>query len=196
MKNETKQKLLESLNKTAIKCGTIKKPNMAMLFVAIILAFLLAAYFSVQHFGFRINLTNSMKEGIYKVDDSAPIMRGSTVEVCLPLNIAKRAFDRGYIGKGRCDSGYTPLVKKVIAIPQDTVSIYSNGMVVNNKFYSAPQSKVDSKGRVLRAKTIHDKAINGYLVYGSNNLKKSWDSRYFGVLPRANIMGVVRYEAL
>jgi conjugative transfer signal peptidase TraF len=166
--------------------------GLAILFKIIklaIIAFAIAliALYGIFFFGFRLNISSSMPIGIYKLQSSSDFKKGDLVEVCLPANLAKYGFDRGYISKGSCSNGYAPLIKEVIATPNDYVVMNQAGITVNKVFYDFKQQQFDSQNRALTPQNI-DQKIAGFLLIG-NNSKNSWDSRYFGVIDSSNING-------
>jgi conjugative transfer signal peptidase TraF len=153
----------------------------------IILGITLIALYGSYFCGFRFNISSSMPIGIYKIQPSSDFKKGDLVAVCLPKNLAKYGFDRGYISKGSCSSGYAPLIKEVIATPNDYVVMNQAGITVNKVFYDFKQQQFDSQNRSLTPQNI-DQKIAGFLLIG-NNSKNSWDSRYFGVIDSSNING-------
>ncbi len=149
----------------------------------VILALLYLLYF----YGYRINTSPSIPRGIYKLEITRQLKQGDLVEICLSDDLAQYAFDRGYISKGSCSNGYAPLIKEILAIPNDYVVINKKGIKVNNVFYNLKSQKLDNKNRILTPQTINQK-IDGYLLVGTNS-KDSWDSRYFGVIKSKDIKG-------
>lgn len=81
-------------------------------------------------FGFRLNLTESLPRGIYRTTGEAP-RRGSIVVVCLPLDAAELARERGYLGPGSCPGGVRGLGKVVLAMGDDFVTHRADGTRVN-----------------------------------------------------------------
>ena len=156
--------------------------------VSIVIAIPMSFYMLYQQ-GYRINITPSIPRGIYKVEETKKFKTNDLVMVCLPNKVAKYANARGYIFKGSCDNGYSPLIKEIIAVPNDFVKMNKNGVTVNGKFYNLKQQLLDSHGRFLEPKTINQK-IQGYLLIGYNS-PNSWDSRYFGTVQSKDIQGVM-----
>src|SRR5690349_11619406 len=83
--------------------------------------------------GIRINHTPSLPMGIWGIEPlHGQPQQGQIVSVCPPdTDILRKARDRGYVSWGRCPGGYEPMLKPVIAIPGDVVSITARGVTVN-----------------------------------------------------------------
>ncbi len=140
--------------------------------------------------GYRINLTSSMLKGIYQIQHDKDIQRDDLVSVCLPTKIAKYAHSRGYLANGSCSNGYVPIIKQILAIPNDKVIMNTNGIEVNDKYFNYKQEQADHLNRPLNPKNIN-KNIDGYLLIGTNS-NDSWDSRYFGEVSKQDIMNVLK----
>ncbi len=138
-------------------------------------------------FGFRINLSSSMPIGIY-YRTGGMLDRGSWVEVCLSDEIADYGIEHDFIKHGICSNGSMPIFKEVIALPGNIVHYKDDYIRVGNKEYFAPQSP--------KIKTwVHQNKNHlslGYWLYGNNNPRGSWDSRYFGGVWKSQIKGVYR----
>lgn len=77
-------------------------------------------------------------------------------------------------------------IKRIIGLPGDQVMIrdgkvYINGKLLPEPYVPAENRSIDEYG----PKTI---PANSYLVMGDNR-KHSWDGRYWGFVPRKNIIG-------
>jgi signal peptidase I len=92
-------------------------------------------------------------------------------------------------------------LKRVIALPMETISLTLTGIVVNgtnlslpislsNVVYCAPEklTPAQAKGLIGFPYTV---SPNHYFVVG-DNWTNSLDSRYYGAVPRTNIFGKVR----
>jgi conjugative transfer signal peptidase TraF len=145
--------------------------------------------------GIRVNLTGSIPVGIYQVmRDPAALKRGDIVLVCLPEASAHLAHARGYIpGGGSCAETTVPVGKIVMALPGDTVVVASTGLSVNGRGVAHSRSRDrDRNGRSLpRVESGQRVVAPGSLwLVGESSL--SFDSRYIGPVPVANVISRVR----
>jgi conjugative transfer signal peptidase TraF len=143
--------------------------------------------FTTHYFGILINVTPSMKLGFYGKSTSL-IHRGDTVAFFLADPYKTIGLDKLYIEKGRKCNGADPLIKEVIAIPGDHVILNNDTIQVNGAQYFYRTSHMDSEGRALDIYPRGDYPnTTGYWMlgtYGGN----SWDSRYWGPIPRDRIL--------
>jgi conjugative transfer signal peptidase TraF len=124
---------------------------------------------------------------------SAAPQRGDLVVVCLPPPIAQWGRARGYLAGGSCSSGIEPVVKQLGAIPGDTLAIYQSFVVVNGVRYPHSQTApADSHERPLPHVAWGERQVASGEVwlFGFNN-RRSWDGRYFGPVPSADVAGVL-----
>jgi len=145
-------------------------------------------------FHLKLNLTASMPIGWYQRISDRPIRRSDLVAVCLPSNVANEGLRRHYVLAGHCAAGTIPLLKQVIAIPQDTVRLSNDTICVNRVCYFAPFQRVDHAGKRPKKWLINGvfSNIQTYWLYGTHDLRDSWDSRYFGGVSRTAIHGIYR----
>lgn len=136
--------------------------------------------------GVRINFSPSMKQGIYFVVRKN-LEKGDLVVIC-----EEKA--RIFLKKKDSVCGYEELLKRVVAIPGDEVSIDKKGIWVNNKFIEN-SLKVNfniSNDLFTNILLNNYKLKKGeYLVLGDSEY--SWDSRYFGVIEDKNIKEIVEF---
>ncbi len=170
------------------------KNRFALYFLAVTVLVLLGLYLVIKTFGLRLNLSDSMPMGLYVVDKNTRITRGALVEVCLSSDILSEGIAKGYIDqKGICPDGAGSIIKEVIALPVDHVSLTNSKIVVNKTAYSAPVHDLSLSGiAITRFVKSGDSQVYGYWLYGSNNTDYSWDSRYFGAVQASNIIHVLR----
>jgi conjugative transfer signal peptidase TraF len=143
--------------------------------------------------GIRINTTHSIPLGMYKLVKQ-PATKGAYVIFCPPVNpLFNEAFKRGYFPAGFCPGNYGRMMKIIMAEGGDKITISGDGVYVNGELL--PHSKPfeqDSLGRVLPQFTIVNHFLRkGDLLLMTNTIDNSFDSRYFGVLPREQIESVI-----
>lgn len=143
--------------------------------------------------GFRFNLTRSLPVGVYRVTTETA-GRGAIVNVCLPLEVAKFARERGYLGPGPCEGGVRPLGKAVLALEGDVVTLQSGGIRVNGAV--VPRSATvprDSRGRPLPHYPWGEYRLRaGQIWLFSPYRPNSYDSRYFGPVRLDDIVSVLK----
>jgi len=150
--------------------------------------------FSGWLFRVRITLTDSAAPaGIYRLS-AAPIGRGALVAACLPAAIARTGLTRGYLREGDCPAGAEPVAKEIGALPGDELQIEPGFVAVNGvKFPNSQTAARDSAGRPLAhvLSGAYQVGAGEVWLFGFNN-RRSWDARYFGPIPMANLRGVLR----
>lgn len=143
--------------------------------------------------GARINTTRSIPVGLYWVS-SAAVEKGAYVLFCPPqVQVFDEARARGYIGAGFCPGGYGYMMKRVIAAKDDDVAVSDEGVRVNGVLLplSAPRA-VDAGGRSLpRFQADRYTLGAAELLLMSDVSGISFDGRYFGPIPRAQVRTVV-----
>lgn len=161
---------------------------------AVVAGVILAVLAASAAAGVRVNLTPSMPRGLWWVVD-APISRGTVVVACLPDQAGTReAARRGYLRAGSCPGGTEPLVKPLAAIAGDVVTVTKRGLAVNSVPLpgTAPLAE-DETGRALQAVPAGSyRVAAGEVWLLSGHDPRSYDSRYFGAVPAANVQGVAR----
>jgi conjugative transfer signal peptidase TraF len=157
----------------------------------------MGAFVIAYDLGYRINRTNSLPRGIYRVIDKQP-ERGDIVSFwpdgSEPFRIAR---ERHYIIPGRYlnrgDGGYDALMKKLMALPGDVVSVTDDGVFVNGELI--PNSKPferDNLGDPLPVFRLHDYTLReNEVLFISDHLPRSYDARYFGVQDKKQILDVL-----
>jgi conjugative transfer signal peptidase TraF len=137
----------------------------------------------------RVNWTASMPRGLYQRID--PVLeRDAWVAICLEGEAAHIAEARGYVIRGTCPSGLTPIFKRVAAVPGDRVALSPAGVRINGEPVAASGLKpIDSRGRPLEHASEGELVLadGRYFVLGMN-AEQSWDSRYFGAVSAQQII--------
>ena len=157
-------------------------------------AILVAGLAGADLAGLRLNVTPSMPVGLWRmVPDRAPLRRGEIVVVCLPDTAPARVgAARGYIPSGSCPSGSEPLFKPIAATAGDVVAVSAAGVAVNGQaVHDTAQLARDSAGRPLIAVAAGAYPVAPKEVWLlSGHDPRSFDSRYFGPVPEANVQGL------
>lgn len=116
---------------------------------------------------------------------------GQLVLACLPRRIAAMAQERGYIGTGDCPDGREPVLKRIAAVPGNIVMLTPWGMWVNDiPVENFALLSSDSHGREMHGIAMGQYQVkpgNYWLI--ANNVKSSFDSRYFGAVDATALIG-------
>lgn len=142
--------------------------------------------------GYRVNLTPSEPIGLWRIVSlDRPPVAGDRIFICPPKRPdMEQAAQRGYLRSGLCRSGYAPLIKSVAAIGGQHVEI---GRSVNIDRILLPHSALaisDGKGRALAH--YEGGVVQEGFVFLHSDFAGSYDSRYFGPIPAAGILGLAR----
>ncbi len=140
--------------------------------------------------GFRFVISPSVPVGIWFVHHG-PIVRGAYVSACLPERIAAIGLRAGYLQRGPC-SGALAVMKRVVALGGDRVALESAGLSVNGRL--VPGSRrlpTDTLGRpVAGIVALQPSMVRNDQVWLLGDYYKSWDSRYYGPVPRIRVLGI------
>lgn len=136
-----------------------------------------------------INTTPSMPYGLYRRTGEhadAQTQRGELVALCFPT--ARTTWEgREYAGKGGCPDGSRPLLKVLAGVPDDVVSVDVDGIRINGtpQIRSAPRDR-DRHGRAMTPVLLSGRIPDGFgLMLAPTST--SFDSRYFGLVPLADL---------
>jgi conjugative transfer signal peptidase TraF len=141
----------------------------------------------------RIPQSESIPFGIYRLTKATPpYERGEVILGCIEdREIVSIILTREYMRPGQCRSGIVPIGKPLLAIAGDTIELNTEAIRVNGKII--PKSETlshDSKGAPLpiypRGTYIVEE--NDFWLF-SDYIPNSFDSRYFGPIPKENIVG-------
>jgi conjugative transfer signal peptidase TraF len=144
-------------------------------------------------FHLRINTSSSMPIGLYR-EVQTQIIKGSLVEVCLPVAISKIGLVRSYLAGGVCLNGAEPVIKEVIAVGGDIVDLHNENIQVNGKIISNSKTLTkDREGRAIPAvpRKRYVLQANELWLFGNHHIA-SWDSRYFGAIHSRSVLAVLR----
>lgn len=131
------------------------------------------------------NASTSVPIGLYRVVSGTP-QRGDLALVRTPDSIEGLADRRGYLPFG------VPLVKHIAAVPGDDVCAFHGAIIIDGRIV-AHQLEADRAGRILPRWSGCGVLRDGEFFL-LNDAEDSFDSRYFGQVARAQVIG--RLKAL
>jgi len=137
----------------------------------------------------RYNLTASMPEGWYLPLPARPLERGEVVLACPPPWVYHLGSRRGYIPllKGACPNGSVPFFKFVAGLPGDRLTLRGHRIAVNGCVLRHSRIEArDPSGRALPHR-LHAGIIPWGNVLLLGNSRRSFDGRYFGLLPTGDV---------
>jgi conjugative transfer signal peptidase TraF len=142
--------------------------------------------------GLRINVTPSEPLGLWRI---VPLERqvavGDLVFVCPPQGSTSIfGLERGYLHGGLCPGGIAPLIKTVAALPGARVDVGTDVAIDGIALPSSRISQSDGRGRPLVP--WPGGIVPAGDVFFHSPFAGSYDSRYFGPIPAAGILGVAR----
>jgi len=143
--------------------------------------------------GLRVNHTHSFPPGVYLAVPKAPAV-GDLVMFRPPEEaVFDEALARGYIGNGGF-SHYETMLKRLVAVGGDVVTIDDRGVSVNGQtLKNSKPMPMDEAGRPMPVWHLKDYRLSeGEVLLMSDYSPISFDSRYFGPIPRTQIQSVVR----
>lgn len=128
------------------------------------------------------NGSASARLGFYLVRHAGQIRRGDLVLVKTPKSVRLLAAERHYLPLN------VDLVKRVVALKGDRVCAVK-GIVSVDGYAAAKQLKADREGRRLPEWNGCQTLGNGEVFLLMESVPDSFDSRYFGPVPIASIIG-------
>jgi conjugative transfer signal peptidase TraF len=138
------------------------------------------------------NFTDSMPVGLYRRSEDQ-ISKHSLVL----LNNALLEQHNSLFSQG-IDNGYflrdNNLLKEVIAVAGDVVSVTREGIYINGQNYPGTAAVItDSHGNTLKQSKLTEYLLkkDELLVFG-NSSSKSFDSRYFGIVKSDEVIATVK----
>lgn len=169
---------------------TIRVRHVVMVSASFVLLATLAGIGFIS--GLRVNLTPSYPLGLWRIEPLAhdPGV-GDRIFICPPQDPAfELARDRGYLGRGLCPGWFSPLIKTVVAVAGQRVVVDGDIAVGGVHLPHSSVRPTDGAGRAL-APFAGGIVPNGQLFLFSG-FAGSYDSRYFGPIPAAGVLGLAR----
>lgn len=157
------------------------------------IACVFGVFFLLFLLGYRVNLTDSIPKGLYRITHSTRIKNNYVLFCPDKRNAFKTANARGYIDNGFCPSGFGYMMKKVVAVASDKISITDLGVIVNDKLlpYSVPLA-TDGANRALPHWRIQNYQLKQHeLLTMTDQDNWSFDGRYYGLIKTNQIKGML-----
>ncbi|MCO5966121.1 conjugative transfer signal peptidase TraF [Sinorhizobium meliloti] len=170
-----------------------RRRNKAVLLGSATITMALLGTISVAWFGgYRINLTPSEPLGLWRiVKPDRPVAAGDLVFICPPQTAPIReARMRGYLRSGLCPGGIAPLIKTVIAVAGQRVDIGIGVNIDGHPVRFSARQHRDGEGRSLTP--FGGGIVPARYVFLHSPFAGSYDSRYFGPIPAAGILGLAQ----
>lgn len=139
--------------------------------------------------GLRVNLTPSEPLGIWRIVPlQRPMVIGDLVFVCPPPgDTSTYGLERGYFRVGICPAGIAPLIKTAAALSGARVDVGTDVAIDGIALPSSRLSQSDGRGRPLIPWS--GGVVPAGYVFLHSPFAGSYDSRYFGPVPAAGVLG-------
>ena len=161
--------------------------------VAVFLISLISVGLLLMVMGFRVNLTESIPIGLYHITNAGAVKNAYVIFCPDDRNAFKQALDRDYIDHGLDCGGYGYLMKKVVAIANDIVSVTPDGVYVNQTLipYSTPKL-TDGMNRLLpQWHVLNYRLKEDEVMTMTSQSEWSFDGRYYGLVRLRQIKGMI-----
>ena len=166
----------------------MNKSNLKKIFVITIFSFGVVYLFNFSGV-FIYNETNSLPIGYYIVDkDISTIDKGDIIRICPGEDnqAIQLGIERGYLTRTNQSNCFiVSLLKVVEAKEGDFIECRDNDVLINNKSYK--KQLRDNKNRELSSCNLKRK-LNKDEFFVMTEKHNSFDSRYFGVVTKNEIM--------
>jgi type IV secretory pathway protease TraF len=189
--------------------GAMKRPR--TLVPLGLLVFICLAGLGLGKVGFALNFTPSLPLGVYLRAD-LQLEPGVLVSVCLEEEVAQEARYQGILAAGSCPGAAVPLLKKIAAVgggvvdgdvvdggvvdggvvDADVVEITAEGIFVAGRWLQPPAPRRSALGLRLRPWPVGRYEIGPGQLWLTADHPRSWDSRYFGPVEAASVLGTYR----
>ena len=161
--------------------------------IAIFLISTIAAGILFNSMGFRINLTESIPVGLYRITGTEPLKNAYVIFCPDDRQSFKLAKNRGYIDHGLYCNGYGYLMKKVAAVSGDILSVTNEGVFVNQMLipYSKPKLQDGMNRPLPQWQVINYQLKENEIMTMTSQSEWSFDGRYYGLVHTRQIKGML-----
>jgi len=161
--------------------------------IAILLMSTIAVGMLFHSMGFKINLTESIPVGLYRITGAEPLKNAYVIFCPDDRQSFRLVRHRGYIDSGLYCGGYGYLMKKVVAVSGDILSVTKEGVLVNQMLISYSKPKLqDGMHRALPQWQVMDYQLQeDEIMTMTSQSKWSFDGRYYGLVHTRQIKGMI-----
>jgi conjugative transfer signal peptidase TraF len=140
----------------------------------------------------RLNLTPSEPLGLWRIVPlDRPAVAGDLVFICPPAGaVSAFGLERGYFRRGLCAGGTAPLIKTVAATAGSRVLVDADVVIDGVLLPRSRLSPTDVEGRSLSP--WPGGVVQPGQIFLHSSFAGSYDSRYFGPVPAAGLLGLAR----
>ena len=163
-----------------------RAPATSGVVITVTMALLLsAAFYFVAHAHLFLSTTESMRPGLYWLSPGERVERGDVAIACVPSAFAQWALSAGVLKVDpRCD-GVEPVLKRVVAVEGDQVTLTQRGVFVNGHLEPDSQRRRVFRDRPIPAVNLGNVRLRaGETLLLGDHRSASFDGRYFGVTDR------------
>lgn len=142
--------------------------------------------------GLRFNLTPSYALGIWRIMPlDREVVVGDLIFICPPPTASFAvARERGYLRPGLCPGWFSPLIKTIVAKEGQHVGVGRTIVIDGSPLPYSQIRQSDADGRVLIAHAGGFVPPGHLFLYST--FAGSYDSRYFGPIPAAGVLGLAQ----
>lgn len=169
----------------------VKKSISHLKYLLLLAAFSTAVFaFCFGYFSLYLNISDSIPKGLYVLEKRLP-KKNELALFCLNEEFSVIAKERKYLSNGVCN-GLAPIGKKAVAEAGDLVKINRFGTYVDNVRIKRSQPlKFDPNGDLMPQRFFEKLLDDGEYLFVAEKIY-SFDSRYFGIVGKENIIGTIK----
>ncbi len=150
---------------------------------------LFIASFVFTSLNYTINITSSLPLGIYKTKSINSIKQSDIILFCLDPMLSEKIADKKVLTQGSCPFNLAKIGKKVVAVPNDTVTINQDGIKVNGKSIANSRVNLDVVATLEIPLIEYEGVLRSHEYVVASEKDNSFDSRYFGIVTEDMIIG-------
>lgn len=167
-----------------------KRKFLTILFLTVSVLFIASYVFTSLNY--TINITSSLPLGIYKTKSITTLQRGDIILFCLDPKFSEKVADKKVLTQGTCPFNLAKIGKKVVAVPNDAVTINQDGITVNEKTLANTKVNLDVVATLEIPLIEYEGILRSHEYVVASEKDNSFDSRYFGIVTEDKILGTLR----